>query len=452
MDSVGAVFTAECGEMNEMGSGIVRYGSMVVFVPGLVTGDTAEIRIESLGKNYAIGKCLSLIRRSPHRIDGLCPDESVCGGCTLGHISYDLENKVKRNTVKSAFRRAGLRDVEPEETLFGETRYGYRNKMTLRFDPASQRFGYSRENTAQVLPFHGCPLCPAAFSEIVLSLNDRPELTVPLAPEALRLRSGEDGLTVTVSGHTEDQDAAVRLTEVLCGITPGTSVLFERSDNGRRWLTSGQGAEIRDIVAGLELRFSAEAFRQVNTPVFEKRLELVLSMAGEKSFRRAADLYCGSGVIGLALAKAFPSARITGVEINPDAVEDAKKNAAYNGLGNIRFFAGDAASFRRRISEGEGPELVTVDPPRAGLSGKMKRELISLGPERIIYVSCNPQTLARDARELTDAGYAVGRVVPVNMFPATKHVETVCCLYHQKKDFISVPYEPQNTDYLQQLK
>ena len=448
MDSVGVVFTAECGEMNELGSGIVRYESMVVFVPGLVTGDTAEIRIESLAKNYAIGKCLSVICRSPHRINRLCPDESACGGCTLGHISYELENEVKRNTVKSAFRRAGLRNVEPEKTLFGDARYGYRNKMTLRFDPVSQRFGYSRENAAQVLPFHGCPLCPQAFSEIVRFLNDHPELSVPLAPEVLRLRSGEDGLTVTMSGQAEDQDAAVRLADALGGITHGISVLFEQSVDGRRWLTIGQGAEIRDIVAGLEMRFSAEAFRQVNTPVFEKLLELLLSMAREKTFHRAADLYCGSGVIGLALAKVFPSARITGVEINPDAVEDAKKNAAYNGLGNIRFFSGDAASFRLRMREGEDPELVTVDPPRAGLSGKVKRELISLCPERIIYVSCNPQTLARDARELADAGYAVDRAVPVNMFPVTKHVETVCCLYHQKKDFISVPYEPKDTEYL----
>ena len=431
MDPVGAVFTAECREMNEMGSGIVRYGNMVVFVPGLVPGDTAEIRIESTGKNYAIGNCLSFVCRSPQRTGGICPDESLCGGCSLGHVTWELENEVKRNTVRSAFRRAGLRDVEPEPTLYGENRCGYRNKMTLRFDPDAGRFGYSREGSAEVLPFHGCPLCPGVFSEIVLFLNERRDLTASLLPDALRLRSGEDGLIVTFSGRAEDPDAALRMTEALRGRFSEISLLFEQAEDGHVWLTAAESREtsIRDHVGGLELRFSAEAFRQVNTPVFEKLLEVLLEMASGEPFRSAADLYCGSGVIGLALAKAFPSARITGVEINPDAVEDAKKNAARNGIGNIRFFAGDASTFRRRLGDRNRPELVTVDPPRAGLSARMKRELIALGPERIIYVSCNPQTLARDARELTDAGYTVGRVVPVNMFPATKHIESVALIY-----------------------
>ena len=417
MERIGTVFTADCSEMNEMGAGIVRYEGLVVFVPGLVPGDRAEIEIVSAEKNYAIGKCLSLVCQSPFRIPSRCPEEERCGGCTLGHIPYDMENRIKQNTVRSAFRRAGLKEIPLGETIYGEYRYGYRNKMTLRYDPASRCFGYCREGSDEVLSFRGCPLCPDRFSEIVLFLNRQPDLTAPLRPNGLCVRSGSEGLSLSIRTEYDPEDPSALLTAIREAFPD--VVLISVSGSVQ------DAAPVRDRIAGLEMAYSGDAFRQVNTPVFEKLLDLLTDMAGEVPFERAADLYCGSGVIGLALARAFPSARITGVEINPDAVEDAKKNAARNGLGNIRFFAGDAASFRKRTGDRERPSLVTVDPPRAGLSRQMRRELTYLAPERILYVSCNPQTLARDVRELTEAGYAVGRVVPVNMFPATKHVESV---------------------------
>ncbi|MBE6725511.1 MAG: 23S rRNA (uracil(1939)-C(5))-methyltransferase RlmD [Ruminococcaceae bacterium] len=453
MDEIGTVFSADCAEMNELGSGIVRHGNLVVFVPGLVPGDRAELRIESIEKNYAIGKCIFLIRRSPHRTDPRCPDAERCGGCTLGHVSYALENEIKRNTVRSAFRRNGLKDIEPEPTLFGQDRYGYRNKMSLRFDPRTNRFGYCREGSEDVLPFSACPLCPAAFSAVVRFLNDHPGLTAPLSPSSLRIREDADGIVVSLTASVSDPDSMENCSRSLKEAVPEVRAVLADPGTGEKTRSAVDGSEeIREKIAGLDLRFSVEAFRQVNTPVFGMLLDTLLSFASECPFRRAADLYCGSGMIGLALAKAFPDARITGIEINPEAVQDAKKNAARNGLGNIRFFAGDAATYRSRIGKNDAPELVTVDPPRAGLSRQMRKELLTLAPERVIYVSCNPQTLARDARELTENGYEVKRVVPVNLFPATKHVETVCCLYHRKKDFITVPYESKNAEYQKQMK
>ena len=451
MDEIGARFEAECADMNEMGAGILRHGGMVVFVPGLVTGERAEIGIRRVEKNYAVGECLRLISRSPNRIESICPSESECGGCCLGHVTYEAENEIKRNAVRAAFRRQGLRApdgdwIPVEPTLSGPDRYGYRNKISLRYDPEARRFGYSRPESNEILPFRGCPLCPPRFSEIVCFLNENPTLTAPLQPESLRIRSASDGLSASFSLESGSEDERKAFADTIRAEFPDLRVLFGGEEAG------GGHAAITDRAAGLELRFSAEAFRQVNTPVFDLLLGIVKEMAGEVPFSRAADLYCGSGTVGLALASAFPSARFTGIEINPDAVSDAKKNAARNGLGNIRFFAGDASTFRRRIRPEESPELVTVDPPRAGLSASVRRDLCALAPERIVYISCNPQTLARDAADFAQNGYAVRRIVPVNMFPATRHVETVCCLYHQKKDFISLPYEPKNASYMKTMQ
>ena len=420
MEMQDSVRIAECTDMNEMGSGIVRIDGMVVFVPGLIPGETAEITVTEKKKNYAFGTLTRLISPSRDRTAPLCPDAAVCGGCSLGHVSFETENAVKRNTVRAALRKAGLGDIPVEPVLHGEHRYGYRNKITLHCDGKTGKFGYCKPCTEEVLPFRGCPLCPDLFSEIVRFLNMRPELTAPLSPESLTIRSGNEGVQISVCGMSGTPAVRDELENELKGAFPTVMSVLFGGDPDKSGLT--------DRIAGLDMCFSSESFRQVNTPVFELLLKDLCAMTSEQPFSRAADLYCGTGIIGLTLAKAFPEARVTGIEINPEAVRDGKKNAASNGIGNIRFFTGDAATFRKRIGEGERPDLIVTDPPRAGLSESVRRDLISLSPERILYVSCNPQTLARDLCSLADAGYRIRRVLPVNMFPLTKHIETVTSL------------------------
>ena len=151
-------------------------------------------------------------------------------------------------------------------------------------------------------------------------------------------------------------------------------------------------------------------------------------MAEDCKFTFCADLYCGSGIIGLAIAKSIPNKRFIGIEINPDSIRDAKVNAKINGIENIEFFAGDSADLKKHLNNGVLPELITVDPPRAGLSKKMCADIVSVNPDNIIYVSCNPQTLVRDLKYFADNGYSIEKAIPVNLFPYTKHVETVCLL------------------------
>ncbi len=402
------IHTIKITDVNENGAGFGRIDGMAVFVPGLLDGETAEIRITSVEKNYAMGECLRRLTDSPDRIMPVCPSAEICGGCTLAHVTYEAENRIKQNSVKAAFRRAGLPFDSVEEPLHGQHRTGYRNKLGVH--PSDSGFGLYKSGTNEVIPFGGCAICPDVMSGIVKFTNETPHP----ASDEMFIRTVHDG-GVTVSLDTDGDISSYR-TALMREFGAVRDVLAIQ--NGRT------GGVIRDEICGVSMEFSTEAFRQVNSEAFTLLLDLVHEMAASKNFRYGADLYCGSGIIGLTLAKRFPDAQFYGIEINADAIRDAKANAATNSIGNIRFFCGDAASFREKIPKKELPELVVVDPPRAGLSDSMRKGLLTLMPETVIYVSCNPQTLARDVKSLA-AQYDVKRVVPVNMFPMTRHCECV---------------------------
>ncbi|MBQ4353666.1 MAG: class I SAM-dependent RNA methyltransferase [Clostridia bacterium] len=420
-------------DTNENGVGIARHEGMVVFVPGLLAGEEADVRITSLEKNYAAGICLCRQNNAPERIADDCPSADVCGGCTLGFTTYEHENRIKENTVRAALRRAGLCDSRVRTTVSAPERCFYRNKIVVHYDAASASFGFVRAESNDPIPFAGCLLAPPAVSRIIRYANGHPALFSPLSPTELHLRTAPAGITLSLYAGTADRDAFSVCRDALTGAFDEISdVLLFPTQKSAASKTSAP-VYIRDRIAGLDMRFTSEAFRQVNTPAFEKLLGIVHDFAAEKPFSCAADLYCGSGIIGLSLAKRFPDARFWGIEINPDAVRDAKLNAEHNGLANITFFCGDAATFRTRLGRKEHPELLVVDPPRAGLSKEMRRGLLSLSPERIIYVSCNPQTMARDLAALcasdgNSPAYELREAVPVNMFPRTKHCETVAWL------------------------
>jgi len=414
-------------DMNENGDGFARLDRLAVFTPGLVAGDVADIILTESRKNYAVGRCERLVTPSGYRIEPVCPSFGDCGGCTLCHVSYDYENIVKQNCVKSALRRAKLPHESVEPTRCTPERTGYRNKIGLHFDPKARAFGYYARDSYEILPFRGCRLCSDRMNGIVHFTNTRIRLLEPLAPTELFLRRSHDGtITVSVYGSGRKADIAPYRTALTAEFPEVGDVLLITEDN--------PSAEtcITEEYLGVSMRFASEVFRQVNHDAAEILLNLVCDFAAEQPFSYAADLYCGSGAFGLVLAKRFPQARFFGLEIDRDAIREAKANAARNGLTNIEFVCADAASFSGKIPDGNGasypPEFVVVDPPRAGLSDKMRGGLVKLAPERLAYVSCNPQTMARDLAELVRGGYVIERVTPVNMFPMTKHCECVVCL------------------------
>lgn len=415
----GKIITVNIDDMNERGIGVARVDGAVVFVPGLVTGDVADIRILSREKNYFTAEAVEVKSPSHVRVQSVC-DVNNCGGCSLCHVTYEEENKIKKNSVRNAFRRSGLPFDMVEDTVHAPERTSYRNKITVHYSLTDRAFGLYAEGTNDVIPFSSCVICPPVMSEIIRFTNDNIELLPEDSVESLCVRTNSAG-EVTVSVYASK----------LLNIDGYKSAIRDRFDSVQNvvLIVNGcGGCFIEDTIADTRMRFSSEAFRQVNKAAFELLLGIVKNMASAADFDCMADLYCGSGVIGLTLAKAFPDAKLYGIEINPDAVSDAKYNASANGLGNIEFFCGDSASFRKRIGKGKLPELIVVDPPRAGLSKEMRNGLAELSPKEIIYVSCNPQTLARDVASLRAFGYEIERVVPVNMFPMTAHCECVISL------------------------
>ena len=418
-----SIYRVNIFDTNENAVGIAKIDGVVLFVSELVCGDVAEVRITSMKKNYAIAECVSLIEKSAHRIESACPHARECGGCTLSHVTYDHENEIKKNTVKAAFRRASLPYDTVEETAFDPARTCYRNKITLHFSRETGAFGLYREKTNDVIPFTECMLCSERVNEVIGFINENVHLVRRYSPTALEGRESTKGkITVSIRSGAKDDEV---FRGVLCQkFHDITGVIFANSAPH----SSVERHYIEDSIMGLDLIFSTDGFRQVNDRVFEKMIEIVAEFAAEREFKTAFDLYCGSGVIGLFLARHFNDAKFYGIEINPESIKDAEKNAEQNGITNIEFYCGDAAELHSGLSAAELPELVVVDPPRAGLSDVMRRELLALSPERIVYVSCNPQTLARDLADITSHGYGIKRAVPLNMFPMTKHVETIVCL------------------------
>lgn len=426
---ISEIIKAEIIDTNENGIGIARHDGMVVFVPNMLAGEVAKVKITSIEKNFATGVCLEKITISDDtvssdRITEACPSADKCGGCTLGFMTYEAENRIKRNAVKAALRRAGLAYDIVKETVFAANRTEYRNKIVVHFDENTKAFGYRREKSNDGIEFEGCLLCPSAMNEIVNFTNEHAELLYDLKPLSLNLRSSLDGITVSIYGKKYSKALFDEYRNTLMSEFSVVNDVLFFADGAK----SGKKQYIHDRIFGLDMYFTSEAFRQVNGEAFEKLLKIVHDFAGETPFSCAADLYCGSGIIGLSLAKRFPNAKFWGIEINSDAVLDARHNAEVNGIKNITFFSGDAATFRKKIPQSEKPELIVVDPPRAGLSKEMCADLVLLAPERIIYVSCNPQTMARDASKLCADGYQLREVVPVNMFPRTKHCECVVLL------------------------
>ncbi len=426
-------------DMNSEGVGICKQDGMVVFVPDTVTGDVVCVQITDQQKNYAMGQCLEVVTPSQSRIEPDCPCYHACGGCTLRHVSREMELSVKENTVRQALRRMHLTIAEGDvRPILSTDEYGYRNKAVFHavFSQGGKNgaIGYYAKESHTIMPGSiRCHLLPSLFGDIA-DYTAKWMLGKPVAPLSLYLRQNQMGQTTVALQTAEDwqtvnQEVLFDYAKELTASFPQvTGVLHSDSPKGKyavptytvlcgeRYLWEEYGV--------LRMRISPEGFCQVNKAGAMLLAGTVLSFAGTvtEETAKAADLYCGSGFFGLQLAKAFPKWQLFGIEINPDSIRDAQVNRDENGLTNIQFQTGDAA-----IAQ-EGYDVVVIDPPRAGCSDKMRRQLLHLAPKKIVYVSCNPQTLARDLAALVQGGYRIEAVQPVDMFPRTGHVETVCLL------------------------
>ena len=418
----GQKYTIKCEEMNNFGNAVCRIDGLVVFVNGAVSGETVEVEIKKISSSYAIAETTRIVSTSPYRITPACTVFDRCGGCAFSTVHISKENEIKEKYVASTLKKFGI-EAEVDKIVCPVDDF-YRNKIVLFY--SNGRFGYMEKATNRVVPHKACPLNDGIFDDIARftakELDDK-----KLRALYLRKASGDDGEIMVCPIFTKQTDIKhyakklrsefPRVSTVLSGFIFGRDFVLEACEFKT---VLGEGY-IRDKMCGLEFEISPKSFYQVNhecaTELYEKAIEYL--EADEHT--TVADLFCGTGTIGMIVAKRT-GAFVYGVEIEPSAVEDAKRNAVLNEVDNIEFFEGDAKNFNKKV------DACIIDPPRKGCSDFMLDTLLRLNPKKIVYVSCNPDTMARDLKKLTRK-YNIKEPISIfNMFPKTAHVESVVCL------------------------
>ncbi|NLU25374.1 MAG: 23S rRNA (uracil(1939)-C(5))-methyltransferase RlmD [Clostridiales bacterium] len=425
------------------GLGVARINGQVVFVHRAVLGEVCTILILKVLKNAAFGKVVRCAVPSPHRREPDCPYYGSCGGCDFRHMDYEAELEAKHLRVQDALARIGGSNVAVEK-IYGaaDTRH-YRNK-SLYPVAADGKVGFYRARTHQVTEVRRCLIQSEAADAAAEGLRQWLN-TYHIAPydektgkglvRHLYIRTNGAGqalLCVICNGEKlpYEKELAVLLRQavpsavgvVLCVNTrPGNAVL------GQRYRTLWGEDTLMDTLCGLTFRLSVPSFYQVNRAQAEVLYGLTVDFAGLTGKETVLDLYCGTGTITLVMAR--QAGRMIGAEIVPQAIEDARENARRNGIENAEFFCGDAGDIAEHLSrEGLRPDVVCVDPPRKGLAPQVVETVASMEPRRVVYVSCDPATMARDVKHFASLGYEARRAAAVDLFPGTANIESVIML------------------------
>ena len=435
--------------MTAQGAGVGHYQGMAVFTPLTAPGDVARVRVVKAAKNYAYGRLEELVSPSADRMEPDCPCFAQCGGCCYRHITYEAELGIKAARVQDALTRiGGFRSLPVRPILGADSRDGYRNKALLPLGTkkdGSLSMGFYAVNSHRIVDCEECRLQPeefnramGAFREWAAAYGDPvyDEATHSGRMRRLYLRKGEMTgqilACVVVNGNGLHHET--ELVQALKQAVPGLASVVINSNRERTNVALGQKCRtiygmdtIEDTLCGLRFKLSPLSFYQVNRTQAERLYEVAARYAGLTGQELLLDLYCGAGTIGLSMAGM--ARRLLGVEIVPQAVENARENARLNGIENAEFFCGDAGEAARMLAErGERPDVIVLDPPRKGCSPDLVRTVAEFGPKRIVYVSCDPATLARDLKLFAELGYPPVEAAPVDMFPGTAHVETVVLL------------------------
>ena len=431
------------------GMGVARQEGRVVFVPFTIAGERWRVRLEKVNRTVAWGRGVELLSPSPQRVEPGCPLFGKCGGCQYRHMTYDEELRAKGRRIADALERVGGVKLDLPPVLGAEDPDRYRNKVQFPAAPgkAGPLVGYYRARSHQVLAVEDCLLQPEGVTALLSAFRGwMEEWRVPAYDEGtgrglvrhLYVRANRRGETLCcVVANGEKLPHAPALIEALCRAQPALVGLVlnvnRRNTNvilGPEYRTLWGRDWLEEELRGMTFRLSVPSFFQVNRAQTERLYALALEFAGLAGTETVLDLYCGIGTISLALARR--AGRVIGAEIVPQAIEDAKANAVRNGVENVRFLCGDAGQAAARLSaEGVRPQVICVDPPRKGLGPEVPAILAGLGPARIVYVSCDPATLARDVKRLGELGYRAVKARGVDLFPRTQHVETVCLLEKQ---------------------
>ena len=443
------IYEAVITDYTAEGQGVAHIEGCAVFIPNAIAGERVTVRIEKARKTWAAGKIVQILEKSPHRVNRECEVAKLCGGCDFWHMDYEEETRLKADRVKQCLNRIGGESLETLPILSAPSCHGYRNKAQYPVAAKKGRAfaGFFRAGTHDVVENRRCLILPAetdAVKDAVMDYVNQYRVSVydETAHRGLLRHiyvrrgavSGQVLVCLVCNGEKlpKVEQLLNRLQKIPGFTTLVLSVNTQKGNAvlGDRFITLYGPGYIEDTLCGLTFRLSPRSFYQVNHHQAERLYEAAISQAEITKDDLVLDLYCGVGTITLAMAGA--AGKVIGVEVIPQAVEDAKDNAVRNGIENAEFFCGDAGQAALELEKnGIRPDVVVVDPPRKGLNGDTVEALHRMAPRRIVYVSCDPATLARDVALLKEKGFALKNAMAADLFPRCAHVESVVTLSRQ---------------------
>lgn len=440
------IYEAVITDYTTEGQGIAHIEGITVFIPNAIAGERVKVRIETLRKTWAAGKITEILEKSPHRVNRECPVAKLCGGCNFWHMDYQEELRLKAQRVQTCLNRLAGEQLTQMPILAAPTCHGYRNKAQYPVSSKKGRAfaGFFRAGTHDVVENSRCLILPREtdlvkdtvidyVNQYHISTYDEENHRGLLRHIYVRRGAVSGQILVCLVVNGEGLPQAEQLVEELKKIPGFTTLVLSvntRKGNavlGDRFITLYGPGFIEDTLCGLNFRLSPRSFYQVNHHQAQRLYQTAIDQAGITKSDTVLDLYCGVGTITLAMAAS--AGRVLGVEVIPQAVEDARDNARRNGIQNAQFFCGDAGQAALELEkQGIHPDVITVDPPRKGLNADTIEAICRMSPRRLVYVSCDPATLARDVSALKDRGFHLQSAQAADLFPRCAHVETVVLL------------------------
>ena len=442
----GKVYETVICDYTAEGQGIAKIDGCAVFIPNAIAGETCLVRIEKAQKTWAAGKITQILEKSPHRVNRECPVAKLCGGCDFWHMDYDEEARLKADRVRQALNRIGGECFGEIPILSAPHCRGYRNKAQYPVSSEKGRVfaGFFKAGTHQVIENKRCLILPVEtdrVKEIVIDYVNHYRITAYDEKTGKGLLrhiyvrrgavSGQVLVCLVVNGRKlPHPETLIEKLKAVPGFTSLVLSVNTKAGNtvlGNEEIVLYGPGYIEDTLCGLQFRLSPRSFYQVNHHQAQRLYEAAITQAQITKDDLVLDLYCGVGTITLAMAKA--AGKVIGVEVVEQAVADAWDNAKRNGIENAEFFCADAGKAALSLEEkGIIPDVVVVDPPRKGLNADAIDAMAKMQPKRIVYVSCDPATLARDVALLKEKGYQVASAQAADLFPRCAHVETIVCL------------------------
>ena len=428
------------------GQGVAKIEGCVVFIPNAIKGERVLVKIDKAKKTWASGKITQILEKSPHRVNRECGVAKLCGGCNFWHMDYEAESTLKADRVRDCLNRLGGESLDTVPILSAPTCHGYRNKA--QYPVTGQKgkaiAGFFKAGTHQVIENDRCLILPQEMDQVKeLVIHHMNRFHIPAYDETqhkglvrhIFVRRGAVSRQVLVCLCVNGRSLphAKELTQALQKVSGFASLVLsinEKPGNtilGDEFITLYGPGYIEDTLCGLTFRLSPRSFYQVNHRQAQRLYETAIREANITKEDTVLDLYCGVGTITLAMASA--AGKVIGVEVVPQAVEDAKENALRNGITNAEFICGDAGEAALELERrGVKADVVVVDPPRKGLNADAIEALARFAPKRIVYVSCDPATLGRDLALLKEKGYRLLNATAADLFPRCAHVESIVCL------------------------